>query len=513
RRAAAQLGRASAVLIPLAALGTAIVAAPFAQADAAFSATTTNPGSTWKASVSLSSSIVLADVPGAVRGTVPLTATLTEPTGRSFAVRIEYASAGTTTWRTVCTDSTAPYSCSWATTGVANGDYDLRAVATSGTTTYTSEIQQDVTVDNLAPTTVMQDPGTPLHGTVMTTATAADTHSGVASVGIQYAPSGSTTFKDICTATEAPYTCRFDTTTVAGGAYAFRSVATDVAGNTTTSATVTNRAVDNTVASVSLDDPGAYLSGTVPLSASASSSAGVTSVRIQRAPAGTTTWTDICTDTAAPFTCSWATTGVTDGLYDLRAVLLDKAGKTTISASVTGRRVDNSPMRGSDVQTTNGSAAAGTLQSGDTMTLTYTQQATLSSIVSGWTGSPLAVTVRLRDGAVQGLGLGSTDDTITVLRNGAAVNLGSVNLRQDYITSLRTAEFGATMTASTVTVNGVSATRVTLVMGAQTSGRTIATVSTASTMVWTPSALATNLTGRAASTTPTSETGAADREF
>ena len=34
----------------------------------------------------------------------------------------------------------------------------------------------------------------------------------------------------------------------------------------------------------------------------------------------------ICAPTAAPYTCSWDTTGVADGLYDLRAIALDALG-------------------------------------------------------------------------------------------------------------------------------------------------------------------------------------------
>ncbi len=510
-RAATGMKRVSIVLVPSLLLLVAIAAAPLGQANAAFSSSTRNPGNTWTASAALSKPLVLGDVPDAVRGITNVTATLNEGSGQSFSVRFEYAPAGSAAWQTICIDTTAPYSCSVTTTDVANGDYDLRAVATSGPTTYTSDVVENITIDNLAPTTVMQDPGTPLRGTVTTTATAADAHSGVAKVVIQYALSGSTTFRDVCTITDSPYSCRFDTTTVPAGTYTFHSVATDLAGNVTTSANVTNRVIDNSVASVSMQDPGAYLTGTVPLAATANASAGITSVRIQRAPAGSTTWTDICTDTLTPFTCSWGTTGVADGLYDLRAVMLDKAGKTTISASVTNRQVDNSPIRGFDVQTANGGSTAGKLDSGDTMTLTYTEQAALSSISSGWTGSAMAVTVRLRDG--KALGLGSTDDTISVLRNGAAVNLGAVNLRQNYIGANRTAEFAATMVASTTTVDGVSATRVTLTVGSQTSGSATSKVSTSSVMIWTPSASATDVRGRAASTTPTSEAGTSDREF
>ena len=44
-------------------------------------------------------------------------------------------------------------------------------------------------------------------------------------------------------------------------------------------------------------------------------------------------------------------------------------------------------------------------------------------------------------------------------------------------------------------------------------GGALRTVSTASTMTWSPSGAATDLSGAACSTAPVSETGAADREF
>ena len=69
--------------------------------------------------------------------------------------------------------------------------------------------------------------------------------------------------------TSAPWSCRYDTTALTGGTYAFRAVATDAAGLQTTSTTVANRVVDNTVSSVSLADPGQYLTGTVTLTAAA----------------------------------------------------------------------------------------------------------------------------------------------------------------------------------------------------------------------------------------------------
>ncbi len=479
--------------------------------DNAGYATTSDAVTTTVANTTL---VTLGDPGEVVRGTVPLTTTIHNGGLLPYTVRVEYAVAGSGSWKQLCTSLTAPHTCSWNTTTLANDYYDLRSVATSGTTTYTSAVLADVLVDNLAPTVTMTDPGSPLSGTRTFEATASDAHSGIASVVLQYAATGSTTYRTLCTTTVAPYSCRVDTTTLPDGSYTLRAVATDVAGNATTSALVTSRVVDNTVSSVSMEDPGAFLTGTVALTASASSTAGVTSVRIQRAPSGTTTWTDVCTDTAAPYTCSWNTTTVADGLYDLRAVLLDGTGKVTTSATLGARRVDNAPFRGVDVQTANGGTSAGRLEAADTMTYTFSGQLNHGTVTSGWTGAALPVTVRVRDGNLYTPSRGNTGDTLEVLRNGVAVNLGQVVLRGEHVRSSRNVTFNATMTAGTVTVDGVVRSTVTLQLGTVVSGSSsIRTSSAGGTMSWTPSNLATDVVGMACSVAPVSETGALDREF
>lgn len=458
--------------------------------------------------------VQLADPGAIVRGNVTLTASVYNAGTVSYSVAIQYAPTGTTTWKNICTVPAAPYTCTWNTTGSAftqGASYDLRAVATAGSTSTTSATVVDVLVDNVAPTTTMQDPGSPLRGTVTLAVTASDAESGIAQVLVQYQLSGASTWTTACTLTIDPFSCRFDTTQLADGTYSFRSVATDVAGNTTTSATVANRSVDNTVSSVSMEDPGAYLSGTVNLNATASSTAGVTSVRIDRAPSGTTTWTAVCTDTTSPYSCSWDTTTVADGLYDFRAVLVDGRGATTISTTASARRVDNSPLRGYDVQGVNGGATVGKMDAGDVLRLTYTDQINPATISSGWTGAAIPVTLRLRDGGL--LSLGSKGDTVDVFRSGVAVNLGSINLKNDYLGGGKTVQFNATMATSTTTVNGTTATVVTITIGTAASGGGLRTVSGTSAMVWTPSAAVTDINGLPGSATPTTELGVLDRDF
>lgn len=462
--------------------------------------------------------VVLNEPADVVRGTVPLTTSLLGAGSLTYKVDVQYVLAGATNWRTItgCAALSSPYTCSWATSSFANDAYDLRAVAVTGTTSTTSAVVSDVEVDNLAPTVTMTDPGSPLRGSVTFAASAADANSGVAAVALQYAATGTSTWKELCTVTATPYSCRFDTLGLADGSYSVRAVATDEAGNATTSGVIASRIVDNTVSSVSLNDPGTDLTGTVDITAAANSTAGVTSVRIQRAPTGSATWSDLCTDTTAPYSCTWNTTTVVDGSYQLRAILLDGSGKTTTSAVSPGHIVDNSPLRGADVQTVNGTGTAGRLDSGDVVRLTYSDQVNLTSLSSGWNGSALGVVVRVRDGNT--LGLGNKGDTLDVLRTagGAVVPLGSVRLNEDYVKSNRTAQVNATMTATTVTVNGAPVTQVTLTLGSpagNTASKWLRTVSLVSALRWTPSASATDLSGRACSVAPATETGASDREF
>lgn len=457
--------------------------------------------------------VVLTDPGDVQHGTVNLATTLYSPGTSTYTVRVEYSLAGANKWnKTICSNLSTPYSCSWNSTGFANDYYDLRSVAVSGGTTTYSAVITDVLVDNLAPTVTMNDPGTPLSGTRTFTATASDEHSGVAQVLIQYARSGTSTWNTLCTVATAPYSCLFDTTALANDIYSFRAIATDAAGTSTTSATVANRVIDNTVSSVSVVDPGDYLTGIVPLNAAANSNAGVTNVKIQAAPAGTTAWTTECTLTVAPYTCNWDSRTVADGLYDFRAVLTDGNAGQTLSSTIASRRVDNSPLRGTDIQTVNGSSTAGKLQTGDSMSYTYSQQVNPATVSPGWTGTPLAVTLRLRDGNL--LGPGSTGDTIDIQRTSSTVNLGPVNLQQDYAKPGRTTTFNATMTATTVTVNGVPGTVITVTLGSIASGaNSLHTVTTASTMIWNPTATVTNLSGSPSSTAPVTETGTLDRDF
>jgi len=88
-----------------------------------------------------------------VAGTIDVTATANDPDGTVAQVAFEYSGDGGTTWTAVDTDITSPYSVSWDTTGVADGDqYLVRATATDNQGSTGSDDSDAVfTVDNTAP--------------------------------------------------------------------------------------------------------------------------------------------------------------------------------------------------------------------------------------------------------------------------------------------------------------------------------------------------------------------------
>jgi hypothetical protein len=111
------------------------------------------------------------------------------------------------------------------------------------------------------------------------------------------------------------------------------SSAAFTATSTNTPSTFTTAADFNTV-TVDLTDPGSPRSGTIALSATATSDRGIARVTFQHAPAGGSTWTDACVATSAPYTCDWNSAGV-QGTFDVRAVARDTAGyeRTAVRAN------------------------------------------------------------------------------------------------------------------------------------------------------------------------------------
>ncbi|HET8949162.1 MAG TPA: Ig-like domain-containing protein [Solirubrobacteraceae bacterium] len=328
----------------LLALALLVAAAAFSggvgHSQATFVANSQQAATTFAASAAFNGVAVSLSDPGTpLRGSVPLSATASSDRPL-VSVTFQRSPAGAGTWTTICAPTAAPYACSWDSTAVADGLYDLRAVALDGSGYSRTSSVSSRRVDNAAPATTVTA-ATPLTGAATVSATATDAGSGVISVALEARPSSGGAWTSICTKGSAPYSCSWDTTAVADGAWDVRATATDAAGNTS-SATTANRIVDNTAPTITLTNPGSPLGGTVTLASTTGDGAGsgVAGVLYQyRANGSTGAWSTACTGSTAPFSCSWATPAT--GNYELRATATDGVGKTTTTATISNRQVDN----------------------------------------------------------------------------------------------------------------------------------------------------------------------------
>src|SRR5438094_735440 len=186
-----------------------------------------------------------------------------------------------------------------------------------------------VSNDTTPPSVSITSPaaGATVSGTVPVTASASD-NVGVA--GVQFKLDGANLGAEV---TAAPYSVSWNTTSATNGSHTLTAAARDAAGNVTTSAGVTvTVSNDTTPPSVSITSPaaGATVSGTVPVTASASDNVGVAGVQFKLD--GANLGAEV---TAAPYSVSWNTTSATNGSHTLSAVARDGAGNQTTSAGIT----------------------------------------------------------------------------------------------------------------------------------------------------------------------------------
>jgi chitinase len=480
-------------LLALAILALATVpGTPWSGAD--FTAGSASTGNTLATANDFNTvSVTLTDPGPFMKGTVTLASTATSERGIA-SVRYESSPAGAGSWTTACQATSAPFSCSWSTTAVGDGPRDLRAVATDRAGYQrASAVVASRRVDNTLPAVALNDPGAYLSGTESLTATGSDTGgSGVASLAIERRPDGGS-WTTICTGAAAPRTCSLDTTTLADGPYELRAVAVDAAGNQRSASLI--RPVDNAAPVVSVPALGT-VRGTINVPVTASDAGtGVASVRVQALFGGA--WTDVCTDTTAPWECTGVdTSDVADGTYDVRAIALDGASRSTTSATV-GVRIDNTAPSGASIATTNRTGGTlGRIDSGDRLTLTYSEPIAPASLLAGWSGAEQAISVRVVNSS-------SNDRMEFLTTGGARINLvaaaNDLQLGGNYVASTTTLSATLTQSGSAVTVQF-------------TQGATL-TSAAAGTMRWTPSSAATDVAGNAALTTQVVETGGADRDF
>lgn len=559
-------GRRATVLLLLAAL-LVLTSAVTGFSTAAFTSSSSSTA-TVRAAMDWTPPTVAVTAPGAtLRNTVTVSAQATDDQTGIASVTLQHQRVGTTSWTTLCNDTTSPYSCSWNTNAVSDGSYDLRARATDGAGNVAVSASVRTAVTN-GTTLVLADPGHALRGTVPLTATLHNTLLGHP-LRIEYAPTGTTTWRTICSGHGTTLTCSWNTAALPDGTYDLRAVGSILLG-TVTSDVARAVVVDNTVPTVTMTNPGSPLSGTRTFAATAADNgSGVGQVTVQHSRAGGP-WTTLCVLATAPWSCSYDTRSLADGLYSFRAVATDRAGNSATSVAVTNRTVNNqvagpagqrdasatnerraagnpdtqqappasteeatepaeltepdvptepveestpdpTPVCAADVQTVDGGGEVGRIEEGDALVLTYTGQIDTRSVMTGWTGDSAPVTVRLRDGSLLGPG---EHDTLDVLSESGPVSLGSVWLDQDQVAPGASVELRATMTARTDTVDGVPRSTVTVVLAEPvTDVLELLSAQGAATLVWSPAPSVTGLDGLPCSPDPVSEGGPSDLDF
>ncbi len=304
--------------------------------------------------------------------TLTITVGATPAPGQTISTRdiiLQYAPAGTGTWSSLFNvgfSGSGPYT---AQLGYHNfplfpplqGDYDLRVAVTdsSGQTGYTQTVRNVVVDDDdTARYVPMGNPGSFLSGSV--NLVAAPDEDGAPNlpdtVTFQISAVGQNDWTTIGSpaaleGTGNPeYGVTLDTATFLyngkplDGSYDLRDTAEDSAGDPYVGNVITVT-IGNMPPTVTLTNPGTSLSGIVGLEATAASGSGIVAVRFQYARSGTGKWSTIGVATVTPYTVSFDTRSLQNGVYDLRAVATDIAGNTATSV-VSGVSIANSTATG-----------------------------------------------------------------------------------------------------------------------------------------------------------------------
>ena len=274
--------------------------------------------------------------PGTISGTLDVTA---DASDNVAVVGVQFllngANLGTE-------DLSAPYSVSWNTTTITDGNYTLTAKARDAAGNITTSPPIAVNVlnhppDLIFPTVNITAPAAgDVLGTINVTADASDN---VGVVGVQFLLNGANLGTEDLT---SPYSVSWNTTTVTNGTYTLTAKARDAAGNTTTSVDLivnVNNPPDTQSPTISITAPAAgNVSGTVNVTATANDNVGV--VGVQFLLDGNNLGAE---DLTAPYSVSWNTGLSSSGTHVLSARARDGAGNTTMAANINVTVIVNNP--------------------------------------------------------------------------------------------------------------------------------------------------------------------------
>ncbi len=236
----------------------------------------------------------------------------------------------------VGTNSVAPATFTWDTTGYTNGSYSLQARAYDAAGNMGVSAMDTVTVQNAAPDTTPP--------TVQITApTTGSSVVGAVSVNINGSDNVGVTriewYLDgalVGSSATAPASFSWNTTNSANGSHTLQAKAYDAAGNSSASATVTvtvqNAVADTTPPTAQVTSPTSgttVASKTTKVYVTASDNVGVTRVDLL------VDGKNYATSSSATPMFSWTTSKLSRGSHTLQAIAYDAAGNSTRSSVVT----------------------------------------------------------------------------------------------------------------------------------------------------------------------------------
>jgi hypothetical protein len=243
-------------------------------------------------------------------------------------------------------------------------------------------------------------------------------------------------------------------------------------------------------------DPGIYATGVASVTADVSN---------------ITTGTTTASMTAGSYSVAGVSYNYRSSLLTANAVLLAGSTSFTITAKDVANNsttqggfpvtVDITAPTATDIQTANViGGTIGLAETGDSMTFTFSEPIDPNSVIAGWDGGSMTVTLRLINGTT------GSNDSVAIYNqaNTTQLPLGSVDLGRKGYTNANVNFTGSTMVMSGSTI------KVTL---GTASGSGAQTVGNNSTTTWTPSTTPTDRAANACLATPAVESGAADKEF
>ena len=321
--------------------------------------------------------------------------------------------------------------------------------------------------------------------------------SAVAEVDLYVRRPGDSGFSFVATDTD-PSSASFSYTPGAGqGSYRFYTRARDAAGNVEDAPSGnsgdTSTLFDTTKPSSNATNGVDTTTNTSPFEVDYSSSdnsggSGVLEVELWVKRPGDAAFILAQTDTSPSSSDFAYTPDAGDGTYAFYTRARDNAGNhEDPPASPDDSTVYAKRPRATAVSASNGALAAGKLEAGDQLVLSYDAAIDQTSIRASWTNPSLAQTITIA---------GSSGDVLSA--STAGVNFGQVALNGDYLTT------SMTFANSTMTIDAAR-TSVTIVLGTP-SGGVSTTPLTARNMTYTPASTIKGANGQFIETTATTET-------